>query len=100
MVRAAVEDPEVARLLREVVEREMIDRIAEHLGGAGARSRAAAFGIQLAGVIFARYLIAVEPVASMPADELVRHLAPGMRAVLFPPGRRPSPSRPPTGQVT
>lgn len=97
MVGAAVDDPEVTRLLREVIEREMVDRIAEHLGGTGARSRAGAFATQLAGVVFARYVIELEPVASMPADELVRSLAPGMRAVLFPPGRRPSTSRPPTG---
>jgi AcrR family transcriptional regulator len=82
MVRAAVLEPELARLLREVLQREMIDRVAEHLQGARATSRAAAFGTQLAGVVFARYVLEIEPVATMKPDELVRHLAPGLRAAL------------------
>ncbi|MFB4297240.1 TetR family transcriptional regulator [Actinomadura sp. NTSP31] len=89
MVRAATQDAELIRLLRDVVGHEMIDRIAEHVGGPDARHRAAAFGAQLAGVIFGRYILAVEPLASMTADEIVAALAPGMRAVLY---RRPRPS--------
>ena len=84
MVTAATQEPELARLLREVVEREMLDLIAERLGGVDARKRAGSFVTQLAGVIFARYIIELEPVASMPADELVRYLAPGLRSVLRP----------------
>jgi len=38
---AAVREPEVSRLFREMAEREMIGRIAEHLGGADATSRCA-----------------------------------------------------------
>ena len=85
--QAAVQDPDLARLLREVLEREIVDRVAEHLGGADARLRAAAFVTQLAGVVFARYVLRVEPVATMKVDELVRHLAPGLRAALI--GPRP-----------
>jgi AcrR family transcriptional regulator len=87
MVLAAVQDPELSRLLKEVLEREMIDRIAEHIGGADARFRAGAFATQLAGVVFARYLLRLDPVASMTVDELARHLAPGLRAALV--GPRP-----------
>jgi hypothetical protein len=87
MVLAAVQDPELSRLLKEVLEREMIDRIAEHIGGADARFRAGAFATQLAGVVFARYLLRLDPVASMTVDELTRHLAPGLRAALV--GPRP-----------
>ncbi|MBT2209168.1 TetR family transcriptional regulator [Actinomadura sp. NEAU-AAG7] len=82
MVTAATQDPELIRLLRDVIGHEMIDRIAEHIGGVDARGRAAAFGTQLAGVIFVRYVLAVEPVASMPADELIARFAPGLRAAL------------------
>ncbi|MFA1550634.1 TetR/AcrR family transcriptional regulator [Actinomadura chokoriensis] len=83
MVRAAVQDPELTRLVRDLLEREIIGRIADHVGGPGASARAGAFGTQLAGLIFARYIIGVEPVASMTHDELIRHLAPGLRAVLY-----------------
>jgi AcrR family transcriptional regulator len=89
MVRAATQDAELTRLLRDVVGHEMIDRIAEHVGGPDASHRAAAFGAQLAGVIFGRYILAVEPLASMTADEIIAALAPGMRAVLY---RRPRPA--------
>ncbi|WP_433463803.1 TetR family transcriptional regulator [Spirillospora sp. CA-128828] len=89
MVRTAPQDPELTRLVREILEREMIDRIAEYLGGHDARARAGAFGTQLAGLIFARYLFAVEPVASMAPDELIHRLAPGGRAVLYRSPHRP-----------
>ncbi|NKZ06655.1 TetR/AcrR family transcriptional regulator [Actinomadura latina] len=87
LVRAAVQEPELARLLRDLLEREIIGRIAEHIGGPGASARAGAFGVQLAGLIFTRYIIGVEPVASMTPDELIARLTPGLRAVLYPPPR-------------
>jgi AcrR family transcriptional regulator len=90
MVSAAIQEPDLARLLREVLEHEIVDRLAEYLPGRSARFRAAAFVTQLAGVVFARYVLAVEPVATMKVDELVRHLAPGLRAALR--GPRPAPA--------
>jgi AcrR family transcriptional regulator len=87
LVRAAVQDPELARLLRDLLEREIVGRIAEHVGGPAAGARAGAFGTSLAGLIFVRYIIGVEPVASMTPDELIARLAPGLRAALYPPPR-------------
>jgi AcrR family transcriptional regulator len=84
MLRSATHDPAVARLVREVIERGIVDRIAAHVGGRDARKRAGLFATQATGVIFSRYILELEPIASMPADELVRRLAPGMRAVLLP----------------
>jgi AcrR family transcriptional regulator len=89
-VAAAAQEPELRRLLSEVLEREVIGVLAERLGGADATARAAAFGTQIAGLVFARYVLALEPIASLPADELICRLAPGLRAVL-----RPQPPRPP-----
>jgi len=65
MVSAAIGDPEVGRLLKEVTEREMIEQIAEHLRGDDAR-----------------YILEVHPTATMTVDELVRRLAPGLHAAL------------------
>ena len=84
MIAGAVADAEVARLLREVVETEMIARIAERLGGPDATARAAVASVQAMGLIFDRYLLRAEPLASMPADELVARMAPALRAALRP----------------
>jgi hypothetical protein len=81
-------DPDLTRLVRDLLEREVVGRIADHLGGPDATARAGAFGAQLAGLIFVRYILAVEPVASMPPDELIRYLAPGLRAAVHSPSRR------------
>jgi AcrR family transcriptional regulator len=93
LVTAAVQDPEVARLLTDAFEHEMVDRVADHIGGPHARYRAAAFVSQLAGLVFSRYVLRLEPLASMTADEITRHLAPGLRAALHGPRPVPQPVR-------
>ncbi|PYC87628.1 TetR/AcrR family transcriptional regulator [Streptomyces tateyamensis] len=85
LLRDVVQDEGHAALLRGVVEREIIDRLAARIGGADAHRRAAAFGALLAGVITARYLVRLEPIASMTVDEIVRHLGPSARVALFGP---------------
>lgn len=87
---AAVSDPEVTRLLRELVGRELIDRLADRLGDPGGPERAAAFVTQMSGVIFSRYLLRLEPFASMTADEIVQRLAPSLAAALQPADASPS----------
>lgn len=94
MVTAAIQDPELSRLLKEVFEREMIARLAEQIGGTNAHYRAGAFFSQLAGLVFARYVLRIDPLASMTVDELTRHLAPGLRAALQ--GPRPRAAGPPS----
>lgn len=88
LAQAAITDDEVGRLFREMAEREMITRIAERLGGADAPRRAAVAASQLAGLIFMRYVLRLEPLASMTADELVARMAPTLRAALAGPPKR------------
>jgi AcrR family transcriptional regulator len=89
LAEAAVREPETARLIREAVGREVLGRIVEHIGGADAGARVAVLSTQIVGVIFARYVLKLEPVASLPADELRARLVPAFRATLFgPPPRR------------
>lgn len=85
VISGAVADPGVARLLREVIETEMIARIAERIGGPDATARAALATVQAIGLIFERYLLRAEPLATMPSDELIARMAPAMRAALRPP---------------
>jgi AcrR family transcriptional regulator len=84
---AAVGDADVARGFREMAEQEMIGRLADRLGGADARRRAALAASQMTGLIFLRYVLRVEPLASMPPDEVVAGAVPGLRAALAGPRR-------------
>ena len=90
LVASAAHDPEILRLLREVVQSEMAGALAAALGGADASARAGAVAVQIAGLIVMRYWLQMEPVASMPADDLVRYAAPGLHAAMRGPGRRPA----------
>jgi AcrR family transcriptional regulator len=80
----AASDPDLNRLVREAVGREIVDRLAAQLGTPDAPQRAAAFATQVAGVIFSRYVFQFEPMASMSPDEIVDRLAPALRMALFP----------------
>ena len=91
MVSAAAHEPDLARLLRDVVQAEMVHQLADRFGGVDATARAAAFGAQLAGLILMRYVLAIEPIASMSVDELVRFAAPGLHAAMRGPARQPRP---------
>jgi AcrR family transcriptional regulator len=84
MASAATGDPELRRAVGEFVSRELVDRLAGRLSGPDAPARAAAFSAQIAGVIFSRYLLGIEPIASMTVDDIVRHLAPSLRVALEP----------------
>jgi AcrR family transcriptional regulator len=86
---AAFRDPDVNRLFAQVAEREMIRRLADRIGGADAIPRAAAVTSQIAGIIITRYILRLEPLASMPRDELARLIVPPIRATLAGPRRRP-----------
>jgi AcrR family transcriptional regulator len=89
-LEAIVRDPHVARTFREVIEQEMVPALADRLGGdAAATRRASVATSQLAGMILSRYVLRVEPMASMSHPELARHMAPGLRAALIGPTRRP-----------
>jgi AcrR family transcriptional regulator len=83
LYRSAGNNPDANRLVRELIEGEVIAAIAEHLGGPEATARAAMAASQISGLIFMRYMLGAEPLASMPAGELVGHAAPALRAALF-----------------
>lgn len=85
LVRAAASEPEAARLLRELVSRELLGRIAESLGTDDARLRASYVGSQLVGLIMARYVIAVEPLASSSPEAVAATIAPVLQRYLTEP---------------
>lgn len=85
MLRNVVQDEGHAALVREVLHREIVERVAARLPGPHAQRRAAAFGVVVAGVITTRYLVRLEPMASMTPDEIVRHVGPSLRVALYGP---------------
>ncbi|MFF3419264.1 TetR family transcriptional regulator [Streptomyces sp. NPDC002698] len=94
MMKTAIDDDSLGSLVKEALEREIVDRIAGLVPGRDARQRAAAFTTVVAGLIATRYLLRLEPVVSMTTDDLVRFMSPQLRQALRGPGRPDTQSRP------
>ena len=88
LVTTALLEPAGRRALVEFLEREVVTRLAERLGGPRATARAAAAATTIAGLIFTRYLLGLPSVSDASRDQLVRDLAPAIRASLAGPRRR------------
>jgi AcrR family transcriptional regulator len=80
--RLAAHDADTMRALRDYLERELIPRLAEFLGGPDATARAAAAVTILAGVIFTRYLNPIRPLSTQAAAETRRRLVAPLRVAL------------------
>jgi AcrR family transcriptional regulator len=80
--RLAAQDTDTMRALRDYLERELIPRLAEFLGGPDATGRAAAAVTILAGVIFTRYLNPIRPLATQAAADIRSRLAGPLRMAL------------------
>lgn len=79
---AATAQPELGRVVREAVSSEIVEGLAKRIGGRGAAQRAAAFTAQITGLVFARYVLRLEPLASMAPKDVVRRVAPMLHAAL------------------
>jgi AcrR family transcriptional regulator len=82
MIRAAASEPAAAEVLREILTRRVFAPLAETLGVEDAHLRATLVGSQLVGVVMARHIVRVEPIASLPTDELVQAIAPTLQRYL------------------
>jgi AcrR family transcriptional regulator len=85
LVRAAASEPEAARLVRELVTRELFAPVAEHLGAEDAPLRASLLGAQVVGLVMARYVVGVEPLASTAPATVAAILAPVLQRLLVDP---------------
>jgi AcrR family transcriptional regulator len=79
LIRTAVSDERAAAMLREFVTEEILGPVARELGTPDARLRTNLVASQLIGLIMARYVIRVEPLASTPAEVLVAAVAPTLQ---------------------
>jgi AcrR family transcriptional regulator len=85
MVRAAAAEPAAADLLRELLSREVFAPLAESLGSDDAGLRASLVGSQIVGLVMARYVVGVEPLASLSGAEVSALIAPTLQRYLTDP---------------
>ncbi len=75
-LRAAMTNSEVAALLRTGMPTIALGALGEVVNGSDALVRVELVFSQMLGVAMARYVVEVEPLASLPVDELARRLGP------------------------
>jgi len=76
VLRSATENQAAARMLREFVTEQILGRIAAVLELPDPQLRASMLGSQLIGLAFARYVVGIEPLASMDTQQLIAWYAP------------------------
>lgn len=91
-VRLTTRGEEAAEVIREYLERELLARLVEFLGGRDATARATAVVTILGGLIYTRYLNPLPTPAALTPSETRHILTPALRAALTP--------RPRTGATT
>ncbi|WP_405957421.1 TetR/AcrR family transcriptional regulator [Streptomyces phaeochromogenes] len=91
-VRLTTRGEEAAEVIREYLERELLARLVEFLGGRDATARATAVVTILGGLIYTRYLNPLPTPAALTPSETRHVLTPALRAALAP--------RPRTGATT
>ncbi len=83
LVRSAVSHDESTRLLREFVTGQILGRLSVVMGEAPDRAmRASLVGSQMIGLVMARYIVGVEPLASALVDDVVAAVAPTLQRYL------------------
>jgi AcrR family transcriptional regulator len=83
-IRSASSHPDAAALVRETVTRDL-GRLAAAVAYDHPETRAVLVGSHFVGVVLARHVVRVEPLASMSAPELVELLAPAFQRHLVEP---------------
>jgi AcrR family transcriptional regulator len=86
LLRTAVNSEEVAAQLHATLGRLVTGPVAA-LGADDAAERGAFIGTQLLGLALCRYILCMEPLASLPAAEVVAAVAPSVQRYLDDPGR-------------
>ena len=79
MLRAATTSPDAADLLRERVGERVLRPVGEHLGGPDAPLRMSLCAAHLVGLGITRYIVHIEPIASLDADEVADLVAPALQ---------------------
>ncbi len=101
LFQAGASATKAAKGMQDFIERSFVDRLVRVLGVPDARLRVNMIVSYLIGVATTRYILRLEPVASMPEDDLVKLVAPTIQNWLDPTKPlRPSKSAKPTAVPT
>jgi AcrR family transcriptional regulator len=82
LVRSASGNEQAAALLRGFVERELLGRIAAAIDAPHPELRAALAGSQMVGMVMARYVVKVEPLAHTDIETVVAAVGPTLQRYL------------------
>ena len=82
MIRSAVSHEQAAEMLRQFVSEAVVARVAAALDVPHAALRPPLVGSQIVGLVFMRYIIKLEPLASLPPAQVVKAVAPNVQRYL------------------
>ena len=82
LVRSAVTHDESTRMLREFITEHVLGRLAAAMDTPDRALRASLVGSQMIGLVMARYVVRVEPLASADAATVVAAVAPTLQRYL------------------
>ena len=82
MLRSATTDPVAAAMVRDLLVRGPLLALASTTGRPDAELRATLAGSQLVGLLLARFVVGVEPLASAPAAVVARAIGPTIQRYL------------------
>jgi AcrR family transcriptional regulator len=82
LVRAAAAEPQAARMVRDLLARQIWGPAAAKLPVKDPALAVSLIASQVLGLVMARYVIQAEPLASMPADQIVDLMAPMLQQLL------------------
>ena len=82
VIRSATTDPVAAGMLRQLLAEGPILALVRAIDRPDAPLRATLVGSQLVGLMMARYVVGVEPLASAPREAIVRAIGPTIQRYL------------------
>jgi len=82
LARAAASEPAAARLVRDLVTARILTPLTEALGVEDAALRASLLASQVVGLTFARYIVGIEPIASLPREQVAAAIGPTLQHYL------------------
>jgi AcrR family transcriptional regulator len=83
IVRSATTDPAAAALLREFLGRQGLFEVVGQIAADRHELRTTLVGSQLIGLAMARYIVRIEPLASLPPESIVAAIGPTIERYLL-----------------